>query len=56
MIFSLSGIILALYTSSSANMLGQSIVYLTMLIEVVYALSRQLPNLDSNMTSVERVL
>ncbi|EAS01881.2 ABC transporter C family protein (macronuclear) [Tetrahymena thermophila SB210] len=54
--FSLSGIILSIYTSSSSDKLGQSIVYLTQIIDVIAALSRQIPNLDSNMSSVERAL
>ena len=56
MFFSAGGIIIALYTSDDSHQLGQTIVYLSMLIDVVYALSRSLPNLDSNMTCVERIL
>ncbi|EDK31969.2 ABC transporter C family protein (macronuclear) [Tetrahymena thermophila SB210] len=53
-IFSLIGIILSIYTSSSSDKLGQSIVYLTQIIDVIASLSRQIPNLDSCMSSVDR--
>ncbi len=45
-----------IYLVLKKEQFGQSIVYLTMIIELVVILTRQLINLDSNMSSVERTL
>ncbi|EAS04319.2 ABC transporter C family protein (macronuclear) [Tetrahymena thermophila SB210] len=50
------GILIAIYTSSNSDLLGQVVVYLTIIIELSNYLIRQMIQLEGSLTSVERVL